>query len=298
LRTMDRVLKEKGFVRLARAASEQLSYALEHKEVDCDDVTIIYASIAEIMDLPLFAVVLPSHAFLRWQLNNGNSFNWEALLHGEPETDEVTLKGYPVSKYSVENGSYFKSLTRRELTGYCYYKISNSWNAKIYVANKQLSPNFREFALKSIENNTKSIEFNAKVPQMYLNRGHTLSILGDLKGSLRDYEEAKKLDPHDPVTYLLIANISIEESKSSNDVGACYQKAIDNTNQVIDLKDQGIHVDDRIMFWNYDLRCKIWDKKGELDQHAKDQKMKEFYHQKVIEYMRMINDYNRNQRGG
>ena len=54
-----------------------LSKAINKGVYDCDTLTTIYLSVAEVYGLPIKAVKIPGHIFIRWKFTDGKYLNWE-----------------------------------------------------------------------------------------------------------------------------------------------------------------------------------------------------------------------------
>ena len=75
LQKINGLLKNEGF-KADKGGVDFLFKALRDKKADCDIFTSIYLSISQKNDIPLTAVDVPAHFFIRWKL--GKSYiNWE-----------------------------------------------------------------------------------------------------------------------------------------------------------------------------------------------------------------------------
>lgn len=84
---------------------------------DCDVSSLIYLSIGEVLELPLNAVLLPTHMFIRWQLESGESINWETQW-AKTKSDGFYRKRHPITTSDDEFYNYMTNLDSDELYGY------------------------------------------------------------------------------------------------------------------------------------------------------------------------------------
>jgi len=193
---IDEILDDMGF----RYGMPDLFHdGLRSRKLDCFHYTITYISIGQVLDLPLYGVSAPEHAFVRWDddgrhdpvnpdnpINRGD-FNWEAtdpLVFTEAECDW----DYNISPSSLINGVFLYNLTYDELISSAhnniaiYYEINGDYDA-------------------ALDHYDRALEMYPKDPLLYCNRGGWYYYEGDLVRALQDFSTAIWLDPNDAVAY-------------------------------------------------------------------------------------------------
>ena len=179
LRTIGNILTEKGF-EYYTTDTPLLSNSLKGK-IDCDDLSIIYLSIAEVLNLPLVGIRAPHHLFVRWKLIKGSYVNWETTSMTKA-TDEEYKNEFRIMKDSIKEKAFLRGLSRQEVLSYAYSNIA-------YVFY------FRNDIISSYEYVQKSLELNPKNDLAYNTRGSIFSKKQDLDKSISDFSQAIRLDP-------------------------------------------------------------------------------------------------------
>ncbi len=114
LKTISKIHKELGITSPLRRYGEPLSVALHDKSFDCGNYVITYLSIAQKLNLPLYAVLAPQHIFLQWK-DRKNNFYWETLYDMESSKEEY-IKYHHIPKNCITAGVYLKPINNIELT--------------------------------------------------------------------------------------------------------------------------------------------------------------------------------------
>ncbi|MFC1690732.1 tetratricopeptide repeat protein [Nanoarchaeota archaeon] len=81
---IDRVFEDKG---IEYEKNALLSVGLDKLRIDCDNYSVMYLAVAELVGLPLKMVFSPGHAFIRWHFENGTYMNWETTSGINPFDD-------------------------------------------------------------------------------------------------------------------------------------------------------------------------------------------------------------------
>ncbi len=203
---------------------------------ECVTFSFIYLGIADVLNLPIYMVLAPSHVFVRWHLKNGY-FNWETTS-GTIVDDDYIRNAFNISESSVRSGVYLKSLNWTESFATAYYMLSN----------------FVNHADKKILYLTKAIELNPKHSRAYYNRGTLLYKKGQLQQALSDFNRAIESDPNHSEAFNNRGNIWYESGKTEN--------ALTDYNQAILLNPKHSRA--------YNNRGNIWYQKGFLDKALSD----------------------------
>lgn len=177
LQTIDKILKDKGFVVLV---NDLLSEGLRNKKIDCDNYSVIYLGIADVLDLPLKAASAPAHVFIRWHFDKDRYINWETTIAKE-YSDEKYKSWLKITNVSVEKGVFLKSLNRNKF----YADIYNAVGGAISGKNK-------DEAIKYFD---KALEINPKHVLAYFNKGRVLYNAKKYKEAIKYYNTVLELHP-------------------------------------------------------------------------------------------------------
>lgn len=209
LKTIDKIIDGKGF---AKEENLLLNKGLKDKKLDCDNRTIVYLAIADILNLPLKAVNAPRHAFVRWHSGEDKYFNWETMA-AEERSDSHYIKKYNLSDVSIKNGALLTSLSRKETYSFAY-RIKG-----IVLDN-------RKQYWKAIENYNKALEFNPNDPAVHNNKGIALYSLKKYGKALKSLEKALELNPNYALAYSA-KGLVLDDSKMYSEALDAYNKSID-----------------------------------------------------------------------
>ena len=180
LRTIDRILQEKGFEQ--RDRKFDLFYeGLSSKKFDCDNTSFIYLSIADALKLPLAAVSAPEHLFVRFILNR-EEINWETTSAEELGNDEYR-SWLNISDRAISKGVYLRNLTPQETMALVYDNRGAAWYRKGNLD-------------RAIADYNAAIELDPNNTVAYNNRGNAWYIKGDLDSAIDDYNAAIGLKPN------------------------------------------------------------------------------------------------------
>ena len=189
LKTISDTLTELGY-----ATSQEEDYdfrsALIEKKLACRDRVNIFLTIGGNLNLPLYAVLAPHHAFIRW--DNGNErINWETTVRDENSVtagkeiyDDSYVKRFKIMEISINKGVYLKNLTREEFFAVPW----NEWGVRFSNMGK---------SKESIECYDRALEFNPTYPDAYTNKAAELFAGKEVDNEilLGLYEKALELDP-------------------------------------------------------------------------------------------------------
>ncbi len=227
--TVDSILKEKWF---ENEWGSLLGQGLVEKRLDCDRYSFIYLAIAEEMNLPMRAVYVPSHMFVRWDETKENSnyetdknwnikernINWETML-SKTITDEKYVERYDISELNLggKENNYMDSLNKKQTQAFSYQAAGNAFAR----ADKDA---------KAINMYGKAIELNPHICITYSNKASLLEGKKIAK-ALSLYNKAIDINPNNSVYYYKAANILKEKEDS--------EKVIQNFTIVIEKEKNG-----------------------------------------------------------
>ncbi len=196
LKDISGMLEEYGF---SYGTGVKFSEALQSKNIDCKEYSVLYYSIAEELRLPLDIVAAPNHLFVRWD-DGKNVFNWETVdIFTSKEKiieDSKYISEFNIHEKSILNGVYLKNLTSEELES-----IAFDLNGITKLSLKDFKGAIDDFNM--------SIELDPKSPNSYSNRGFTKIYFNDLEGALDDFNKSIKLDCNDETCYFNRGSVKI-----------------------------------------------------------------------------------------
>lgn len=157
-----------------------LNQVLKTGKIDCDTASYLYLAVAEAINMPLFAVRVPRHAFVRFE-SDGKPFNWETTS-GSLRADEHYIKEDKISRKAVENGVYLRSLDKQEVLAFVYCLRGREWEDRGELE-------------KALQDYTKAIELDSGDPIYYSHRADIWERQGDFEKAINDNDKALELDP-------------------------------------------------------------------------------------------------------
>lgn len=95
----------------------RLNYVLDTKKGTCLGLTVLYLAVAQRLGYPIYPVMMPKHAFLRYIGGDFGMYNIEASNGGGYSPDEFYDDYMKPSKGAVEHGVYLRTCTYREFIG-------------------------------------------------------------------------------------------------------------------------------------------------------------------------------------
>ena len=224
LQTIASTLVSKG---LRYKVNTLLGEGLKTRQIDCDNYAMIYLAVAEVLNLPLVAVLAPKHAFIRWDpdgkhdaINKDSSknmgdFNWETTANEENKvrSDEHYIDWLKTSKSAIQNGAYLRSLTAAETIGIIYDSSG--------IAHLK-----REDLKLAIKHYKKAIEIDPNNAYSHMNLGVAQVGLGKFREAFASYRETISLNSNNAAAHYNLGNLYFKRGK--------YEKAIEHYKIAID----------------------------------------------------------------
>ncbi len=204
------------------------STSLEAGTYVCRSLSLIYYSIGEFLNLPISAIFVPNHMFVRWNFEDGSYFNWETTSSTK-YSDEKYIKEHRISNKSIKEGIYLRNLERNEILSEfirCGSFLQNDLNnldgrIECYTKAAELDPNdhnidyLKYLIVKKINllydsgvemyetGNLEGaadcfeelINFNSGLPEAYYNLACVKEDQCDFEFAIVYYEQAIRLDP-------------------------------------------------------------------------------------------------------
>lgn len=194
---------------------------LKNGVLDCDNLALIYLSMAEELKLPLHMVILPTHAFVRWKDEN-ITIDWESII-GEKREKNFYKISYEISDYSEKKGTYLRNLTRNEVIA---FNLSVIGKVLLYEGNNKLAQEYMKEACKNglripsvisarvdmerkMGNLGKALYYTDMLLKLdsfdfefYNEKAQILSQMGKKKKALENFDISTKLNPYQPEIYM------------------------------------------------------------------------------------------------
>jgi len=167
-----------------------LNSVLDNKRGYCLSLSILYLSIGERLDLPLYGVVVPGHFFVRYDDKN-RSFNIETTQKGVNPSDDHYRKEFKIPDST--DGVYLRNLTKKETIGCFFNNLAN-----IYYNNNQIEIAFYYQQL-AVALTPSLAEARTNLGNIYLKKNMTDS-------AIEQYERALRINPSDAKTHHNLAN--------------------------------------------------------------------------------------------
>ncbi len=165
-----------------------LSDGLITRQMDCDNLCILYLSAAQYMELPLSVVNTPRHVYIRWEgvdrAHHPTAINWETQI-GRIMDDEFYRQSI---NPALMGEVYLKKMTLQELIAAEYLNIG-----LYFMELGDYYPAVTYFE--------RAGSLNPKLPGIYNNIGNALSGLGSYREALDYYNQAIEIDTLDALFY-------------------------------------------------------------------------------------------------
>ncbi len=178
LEKIDDVLKDK---KITYVENELLSRGFQTKKLDCDNCSVIYLSVAEVVGLPLKAVNLPEHMFVRWYFDDGCYLNWETMKR-DARSDDYYKKLGNLSESSIKTGYFLKGINKKKVYAEAYNGIG--------IVLRQSG----EYE-KAIKNYDKALKLNPHSSLAYNNKGFALGHLERYGEAIECFDKALEICP-------------------------------------------------------------------------------------------------------
>ena len=185
---------ELGFKSLSEAIDPNslfLHTVLDEKRGYCLSLSILYLSIAERLDLPVYGVVVPGHFFVRFD-DGYTRFNIETTSNGGIAPDEHYIKKFKVPQDNG-NGIYLKNLDKIQTLGCLFNNLGNSYSDIGNIDSAMLA------LARAVEINPSLSESRSNLGNIYLKKGR-------IADAIREYEIALQINPNDAKTHNNLGN--------------------------------------------------------------------------------------------
>ncbi len=186
---------ELGFTPVDNADNPQdlfLNSVLDNKKGYCLSLSVLYLSIAERLELPVYGVVVPGHFFVRYDDETSKPFNIETTQKGASPPDEHYIKEFKVPQ-DKRQAVYLRNLSKKETIGCFFNNLGNVYSE-----------------LNDIENayyyQQRAVDINPLLGEARMNLGNILLKKNMVDLAIQQYQAAIKINSTDAKAYHNLAN--------------------------------------------------------------------------------------------
>jgi tetratricopeptide (TPR) repeat protein len=184
---------ELGFAPVDNADNPQdlfLNSVLDNKKGYCLSLSVLYLSIAERLELPVYGVVVPGHFFVRYD-DKEKPFDIETTQKGASPGDEHYIKEFKVP--DKQRGVYLRNLNKKETIGCFFNNLANVY-----------------FDLNDVDTayyyQQRAVDINPLLAEARSNLGNILLKKNMVDAAIGQYQAALKINSADAKTYHNLAN--------------------------------------------------------------------------------------------
>lgn len=257
LQTINWILINQNF-RSDDCCGISFSEALVKGVLNCCYYTYIYFSIAEILNLPLYAMLAPIHIFIVWH-NESYDIYWEST-YGVDAPLASFIECNKIPKRSIDNKCFLALLTINET----YSEVYN---------NRGLVKDSLGRYHSAIRDYSKALKMNPNNDRTYLYRGNAKNQLSDKKGAFRDYCKAIELNQNNFDAYYICGILKQEEEDYDSAIYYYNHAIVINTDDADAYRNRGSAKAD---IGDLNGACSDWKKASELGLKEADEMIKEY----------------------
>ncbi len=198
----DYLFEELGFSTVADANNPEdlfLHSVLDNRKGYCLSLSILYLSLAERLDIPLYGVVVPGHFFVRYD-SRSTRFNIETTARGATGlTDKDYIERYNVPQDRT-HGLYLKNLTKLQSLG-CLF---NNFGV-VYLEKEQYDHALQALDL-AVRINPMLSEARTNLANIYLRQGQLDLAIDQLRAAIA-------INPNDAKIHCLLGKAYLEKDQ-------------------------------------------------------------------------------------
>ena len=191
-----------------------LSDIFENKCGNCASFSLLYISLTNRLNLPFYAILAPSHCFVRYEMSGG-SLNIETTHYGDTNPDEWYADYLKFNMDSINKDVYFRNISKKEM-------LTVMLNAS---ANDYLDRN--EYK-KVIDDCNIVLEILPEMAEALITRASAYDKLGQTDKAMNDYTNALKTNPHNAAIF---SNRGLLHEHAGE-----FEKAISDYNRALTIK--------------------------------------------------------------
>lgn len=188
------------------------STGLRTRKLDCDLLSYVYLTVADVLRLPLYGIQSPRHFFLLWD-DGTNVMYWETTAGKDQQRDYYINSPAKsrIAQISIDNGTYLRRMSRKESLAATYGAIARQL--------ADLGANDRALALYD-----EHLSVNPLHVISLTNRGNCHERLKNTAKAITDHTRALELDPNYALAYANRATTYLQGGEYQlgvNDATAC-----------------------------------------------------------------------------
>lgn len=103
---------------------------LDTRAGNCLSLPLLYLIVAQRLGYPVRGVTAPAHFFVRYVDPELKEQNIDPASYGGHDPDERYIENLKISKKSIQNGIYLRTLTNKEVLAELVVNAANNWFAK------------------------------------------------------------------------------------------------------------------------------------------------------------------------
>lgn len=172
--------------------------ALKTKKSICMTISLIYLMLGDILNLPLYGVLIPGHIYVRYREDGKSGINIETTFKGYEYYGYLNMFGLDI--YGNNKNSYGKELSKSQVIG-AY--LNNLGNSLLSIGELQKA----EILLQ------KAIKYLPTIAEPYINLGILYEKLNKPEIALKYYLNAIKINQRNDIILTKIAIIFYNQSR-------------------------------------------------------------------------------------
>lgn len=207
-----------------------LSTGLKDQVLDCDLLTAIYLSVAQRHGLPLKAVVVPRHTFIRWVWPDGRYLDWETTI-GQVTSDKnfvsglylKSVQGRRLSKVftlqpGVVSGAYLRNLDIEQFLALSHLNVASGFLDQLERSSARHGPGFQERLAKARQHLHQAIALDPKRVEAYFGLGIVSYLQGDYEAAIGRLNQAIALFPMEPEMFFSRAQMFLARGQNQQGI--------------------------------------------------------------------------------
>jgi tetratricopeptide (TPR) repeat protein len=188
-----------------------LDSVVDRRQGYCLSLSILYLSLAERLNLPIYGVVVPGHFFVRYD-DGKNRFNIETTSDGATPPDSHYIEKFKITGKEPDS-AYLKNLTKVQTLGCLFNNLGNLYQEANNV-------NAAQWSLEA------AVEINPSLALSHTNLGNVYLKQGNFDKAVAEYKQALHTSDDDAKTHNNLGNAMSSIGRYADAVRE-YKKAID-----------------------------------------------------------------------
>lgn len=208
LEDVETLIKEEYGFRPEKGVSMGEGLDYDDPTANCSVYTVLFHAIGEAKDLPISAVHVPEHSFIRYG-DEDEGVDWDPtnrFMSSEVSSEEY-IEAYDVPEETLSETDYMQNLTREEIKARAY-------NQRGFFRRREGD---EEGALRDYN---KAISMNPGAPEFYVNRAVAEDKLEMQEKALEDYRRGTSLNPLNACWWWNRSILADEEGNPEEALGA------------------------------------------------------------------------------